>query len=98
MATSKQQKKKSRSKKTHQSASGHSSAADSASLKQIANTLGFLALHTSNYKDKPDTDQIIFLSNLGFDRNSIAAMVGTTPNTVSVRLSEAKAQQAKRPA
>ena len=70
----------------------------SASLQQIANTLGFLALRNSDYKEKSDTDQIIFLSNLGFDRNSIAAIVGTTPNTVSVRLSESKAQQAKKPA
>jgi hypothetical protein len=70
----------------------------SKALAQIANTLGFLALRTSDYKDKSDTEQIIFLANLGFDRNSIAAIVGTTPSTVSVRLSEAKAQQAKKPA
>jgi hypothetical protein len=70
---------------------------ESQSLRQIANTLGFLALGFSDYKEKTDTEQILFLSNLGFDRNSIAAIVGTTLNTVSVRLSEAKAQQDKKP-
>lgn len=97
MAASKQQKKSS-PKKTPQPRSEHSEAADSASLRQIANTLGFLAVRPSDYRQKSDTEQIILLSNLGFDRNSIAAIVGTTPNTVSVRLSEAKVQQAKKPA
>jgi len=82
-------------KKTQQTGTVRSIAADSASLRQIANTLGFLALRISDYKDKPVAEQILLLSNLGFDRNSIAAMVGTTPNTVSVRLSEAKAQQTR---
>jgi len=91
-------KKKTSPKKPRASAAADSSPAGTASLQQIANTLGFLALRTSDYKDKSDTEQIIFLSNLGFDRNSIAAIVGTTRNTVSVRISEAKAQQAKKPA
>ena len=97
MAKTKRKKKTASTKPQSASAAGPA-VASSASLQQIANTLGFLALRNSDYKDKSDTDQIIFLSNLGFDRNSVAAIVGTTPNTVSVRLSEAKADQAKKPA
>jgi len=94
MAKSKQ--KKASSKKTAATPGSTHIVAESASLRQIANTLGFLALRTSDYKDKTDTEQILFLANLGFDRNSVAAIVGTTPNTVSVRLSEAKAEQDKK--
>ena len=84
--------------KAQQSVEATPIAADSASLRQIANTLGFLVVNSSDFKDKTDTGRILFLSNLGFDRNSVAAIVGTTPQTVSTRLSEAKAQQAKKPA
>jgi hypothetical protein len=88
--------KKTKKAKARQPRSTSTPAADITALAQIANTLGFLALTTSDYKNKSDTEQIIFLANLGFDRNSIAAIVGTTPNTVSVRLSEAKATQPKK--
>jgi hypothetical protein len=94
MAKSKQ--RKASSKKTGATPRSTQVVPESPSLRQIANTLGFLALRTSDYKEKTDTEQILFLANLGFDRNSIAAIVGTTPNTVSVRLSEAKAQQDKK--
>ena len=80
--------------KAQQSADATPVAADSAALRQIANTLGFFVVNY--FKDKTDTDRILFLSNLGFDRNSVAAIVGTTPQTVSTRLSEAKAHQAKK--
>jgi hypothetical protein len=36
------------------------------------------------------TESARFLSRLGLDRNQIAAICDTTPQTVSVRLSEAK--------
>lgn len=39
-------------------------------------------------------DAILFLGRVGLDRTLIADLVGTTPNTVSVRLSEAKAKKA----
>jgi len=95
MAKSKAQKKSTPKKAKDPQTSGDALERSTA-LQQIANTLGFLAMQTSDYKGKPDTDRIIFLSNLGFDRNSIAAIVGTTPATVSTRLSEAKAQQSKK--
>jgi hypothetical protein len=40
-------------------------------------------------------DQIKFLDDLGFNRNLIALLVGTTPLTVSVTLSKMKKKKAK---
>jgi hypothetical protein len=40
--------------------------------------------------DKGTVDGIRLLGRAGLDRNLIARVVGTTPGTVSVRLSEAK--------
>ena len=73
----------------------HHLAHSTAALKQIANTLAFLAMRQPDVATMNDTDRIILLSSLGFDRSSVAAIVGTTVNTVSVRLSEAKASQSK---
>ena len=39
---------------------------------------------------KPQVEQIAFLSRAGFRPKEIAELIGTTPNTVSVRLAEAK--------
>jgi len=41
---------------------------------------------------KSKNDQIKILADLGLQRNIIALMVGTTPETVSVRLSEMKSK------
>ena len=60
------------------------------SLRQIAIALGFFMIQMSEYKDKNDTKKILFLNSLGFDKPSIASIVGTTPATVNTRLSEAK--------
>ena len=60
----------------------------------IQNCLGFLVFQMSDKKDeKSATPKIEFLNNLGFDRNSIAAILGTTPETVSTRLSELKSSK-----
>ena len=40
--------------------------------------------------DKSKKDAILMLHELGIDNTTIAALVGTTPSTVAVRLSEAK--------
>lgn len=42
---------------------------------------------------KSQKDQIRVLSDLGLSRNMISLVVGTTPETVSVRLSEMKSKQ-----
>lgn len=46
-------------------------------------------------KGKTKTDQIIILSDLGLSRKIIALIVGTTPEAVSVRLSQLKAEKEK---
>ena len=65
------------------------------SLQQIANCLAYLVVHTGELKDKSNAEQISALASLGFDRNAIAAVLQTTPLTVSVRLSELKSAAAK---
>lgn len=49
----------------------------------------------SMLKGKSKTDQIKLLSDLRLPRTIVAWIVGTTPDTVSVRLSEIKAKKKK---
>lgn len=58
------------------------------SLKAIGRSLGAIALRLSRSQLKTDKARIHYLQGLGFDRNDIAGILGTTPGTVSVRLSE----------
>ncbi len=44
---------------------------------------------------KKQREQIRLLATAGLDRNEIAALIGTTPGTVSVELSVAKKGSAK---
>lgn len=60
------------------------------SLERIANCLAYLVTHTEELRGKPDKDLILILSGLGFERNSIASILRTTPGTVSVCLSQSK--------
>ena len=46
-------------------------------------------------KGKTKTDQIVILSDLGLSRKIIALIVGTTPGSVSARLSQLKAENKK---
>jgi hypothetical protein len=64
-------------------------------LQQIANCLGYLVVHTEELKGKSNNDLIPVLTSLGFDRNVIASILQTTPETVSVRLSQLKAKASK---
>lgn len=47
-------------------------------------------------KDKTKTQQIEILSDLEFPKNAIALIVGTTPETVGVRISEMKKKKRKK--
>ncbi|MDH5754436.1 MAG: hypothetical protein OEY95_04445 [Candidatus Bathyarchaeota archaeon] len=47
-------------------------------------------------KGKTKTDQIILLSDLGLPRTIVAWIVGTTPEAVSVRLSQIKSKEKKK--
>ena len=61
-------------------------------MQQIANCLGYLVIKNEQFKDLTDNDLIPVLWRLGFDRNDIAAILDTTPGTVSVRISRLKAE------
>jgi pyruvate/2-oxoglutarate dehydrogenase complex dihydrolipoamide dehydrogenase (E3) component len=58
-------------------------------LEQIVSLVAATAV-----KGMKPSEAIGLLGASGLDRNLIAQIVGTTPNTVSVRLSEAKAKKA----
>lgn len=62
------------------------------SLQQIANSLGYLVVHTDELKGQSNNELIPLLASLGFDRGSISTILRTTPETVSVRLSQLKAK------
>jgi len=51
----------------------------------------------SAIKGMKPTEAILALGSAGLDRNLIAQITGSTPLTVSVRLSEAKAKANKKP-
>jgi len=61
-------------------------------LGTIANCLAYLIVRSAELKDKTDNDLIPILASLGFERSAIAAVLQTTPGTVSVRLSRLKAE------
>jgi len=63
------------------------------SLQQIANCLAYLVVNTGDLKGKNKQDLMPILSDMGFDRNAIAGVLQTTPESVSVRLSQLKASK-----
>ncbi len=65
-------------------------------LKQVnANLELLVALTAANLaKGMTQADAIVLLGAAGLDRNLIAEVLGTTPGTVSVRLSNVKAERA----
>lgn len=65
------------------------------SLQQIANCLAYLVVNTGELKGRNKQDLMPILSDLGFDRNAIAGVLQTTPESVSVRLSQLKASKKK---
>ena len=65
------------------------------SLQQISHCLAYLVLQTDELKGKSNNDLIPLLAGLGFDRSSIASILQTTPETVSVRLSQVTFPPAK---
>src|ERR1700690_1543355 len=60
-------------------------------LERIANLLGLLVTH-----GKQQVEQIAVLSGAGYSPSEIAQLVGTTPNTVSVALSQMKAARKRK--
>jgi CRP-like cAMP-binding protein len=64
-------------------------------LAIISRDLGVLALRFAPSRPKK-TERIHFLHALGFDNDEIAAILGTTPGTVSARVSERKSTKKKK--
>lgn len=64
-------------------------------LQQNVNCLAYLVLQTKELKGKPNRDLIPVLASLGFGRKDIAELLQTTPETVSVRMSQLKAGKKK---
>lgn len=65
-------------------------------LGTISKSLGVLALRLSPTRPKNSRERAHCLRGLGFDRNEIAGILGTTPETVSARLSEKKRRRRRR--
>jgi len=69
---------------------------DNSELKKVALCLGVLTLRLTHHRFKKDLDRISFLSKLGFDRHEIAAILDTTPLSVSVALTNLKKKSKKK--
>ena len=66
------------------------------SLLTISRSLAVIALRLSHVRNAGNDQQIHFLNTLGIGRHDIAAIVGTTPNTVSVTLSTGRGKKRTR--
>ena len=60
-------------------------------VRVMASSLAAIAVRIGPLRTKTDPERIHALALLGFDRNETAGILGTTPGTVSVRLSESRA-------
>jgi len=61
--------------------------------KKLDVIIALLALGKIGNRSK--SDSILLLSQFGLDNSTIASIVGSTPGTVAVRISEAKAKAKK---
>jgi len=61
------------------------------SMERTLRLLAIAALDGKTFKKGVD-----LMSRAGFARNEIAAILGSTPNSVSVRLNELKGEQARK--
>lgn len=67
----------------------------SAKVEALIQVVAITSRKETVLKGKTKTDQIKTLSDLGLPRKIVALIVGTTPETVSVRLSEMKSEGKK---
>ncbi len=61
-------------------------------LQQIANCLAYLVVNTGSLKDKSKGDIMLVLAAFGYDRSLIACILDTSPESVSARISQLKAE------
>lgn len=66
-------------------------------LKKISLCLGAMALRLSHHRFTTDKDRIPFLTALGFNRHEIAAILDTTPLSVSVVQTNLKKDSKRKP-
>lgn len=64
-------------------------------ISVIARSFAVIAMRLAPEKLQTDAERATFLNGLGLDRKEIASLLGTTPGTISVRLSEAKKNSAR---
>ena len=62
-------------------------------LDTLIQLVAFSSQRETILKGKTKKEQIKILARLGLSRNVIALLVGTTPETVSVRISEMKKEE-----
>lgn len=63
--------------------------------KKLDEIVTLLALDKDKLSEKTKSDAIVYLSELGLNNSTIALVVDSTPNTVAVRISEAKRAKEK---
>ncbi len=66
------------------------------SLDLIGKCLAVLAIQSTSYKDKPDTERIPFLGSMGYSVDAIATILDTTPGTVRKQLSISRTSKRKK--
>jgi len=66
------------------------------SLDLIGKCLAILAIQSTSYRDKPDTELIPYLGSLGYSNDAIAAILDTTPGTVKKQLSISRTTKRKK--
>ena len=79
------------SKKQRKSSGKNGDLMTTQTLQQISNSLAYLVVNSSNLKGKKQQDLVPILSDLGFDKKVIAAVLQVPSDAVSERLSEIKA-------
>ena len=83
------------SKKQRKSSAKNGNLMTAQTLQQISNSLAYLVVNTGNLKGKKQQDLMPILSDLGFDKKVIAAVLQVPPEAVSEQLSERKAAKKK---
>ena len=83
------------SKKQRKSSGKNGDLMTAQTLQQISNSLAYLVVNSANQKGKKQQDLVPILSDLGFDKKVIAAVLQVPQEAVSERLSEIKAAKKK---
>ena len=83
------------SKKQRKSSAKNGDLGNAQTLQQIANSLAYLVVNSTNLKGKKQQDLVPILAELGYGKKTIATVLQVTPEAISERLSEIKAAKKK---